>query len=137
MKRNFYLLFSLFILSLFPSSLFSQSPQSIPYQAVVRNADGSAMSSTAMTMTFKIHDDTTAGTIVYQESHSTTSNAQGLVILQVGQGQASVGTFDNIDWGNGAKFLHVVMNAGNGEVDLGTQQMMSVPYALYANSIRR
>jgi hypothetical protein len=99
---------------------------------VVRNADGSVMSNIAMTMTFKIHDVTAAGTIVYQESHSTTSNAQGLVILQVGQGQASVGTFDNINWGNGAKFLHVVMNAGNGEVDLGTQQMMSVPYALYS-----
>ena len=128
------LLFSLLLSLLFsiPSILFGQSPQSIPYQAVVRNSDGSAMSSTAMTMIFKIHDVTATGTIVYQESHSTTSNAQGLVILQVGQGQASVGTFDNIDWGNGAKFLHVVMNAGNGEVDLGTQQMMSVPYALYA-----
>ncbi len=117
-----------------PTFFFAQSPQSIPYQAVVRNADGSAMSSTAMTMTFKIHDVTATGTIVYQESHSTTSNTQGLVVLQVGQGQASVGTFDNINWGSGAKFLHVVMNAGNGEVDLGTQQMMSVPYALYALS---
>jgi hypothetical protein len=122
------------IFSLLPLFLFSQSPQSIPYQAVVRNSDGSAMSSTAMTMTFKIHDVTAAGTIVYQESHTTTSNAQGLVVLQLGQGQASVGTFDNINWGSGAKFLHVVMNAGNGEVDLGTQQMMSVPYALYALS---
>jgi hypothetical protein len=118
----------------FLSSLlgFAQAPQSIPYQAVVRNADGSAMSSTAMTMTFKIHDVTATGNVVYQESHTTTSNAQGLVILQVGQGQAAVGTFDNINWGSGAKFLHVMMNAGAGEVDLGTQQMMSVPYALYA-----
>jgi hypothetical protein len=136
MKRNFCLLFSLFTLYLFPSFLFSQSPQSIPYQAMVRNTDGSVMSSTAMTMTFKIHDVTAAGTIVYQESHSTTSNAQGLVVLQVGQGQASVGTFDNINWGNGAKFLHVLMNVGNGEVDLGTQQMMSVPYALYTKRVR-
>jgi uncharacterized protein (TIGR02145 family) len=124
--------FAFYLLSLIPTSLFSQSPQSIPYQAVVRNVDGSAMSSTAMTMTFKIHDVTAAGTIVYQESHTTTSNAQGLVVLNVGQGQPSVGTFDNINWGSGAKFLHVVMSEGNGEVDLGTKQMMSVPYALYS-----
>ena len=135
MKSNSLLALLCCLLSILQCVCFGQSPQSIPYQAVVRNADGSAMSSTGMTMTFKIHDVTAAGTIVYQESHSTTSNAQGLVILQVGQGQASVGTFDNINWGNGAKFLHVVMNAGNGEVDLGTQQMMSVPYALYAENV--
>jgi subtilisin-like proprotein convertase family protein len=128
MRKYFFALVVLFC-NLY---LFSQSPQAIPYQAVVRNADGSAMSSTAMTMTFKIHDVSATGTVVYQESHTTTSNAQGLVILQVGQGQAAVGTFDNINWGSGAKFLHVMMNAGAGEIDLGTQQMMSVPYALYA-----
>jgi hypothetical protein len=88
MKSILHPLLFTFLLSLFcliPSFLFSQSPQSIPYQAVVRNVDGSAMSSTAMTMTFKIHDVTAAGTIVYQESHTTTSNAQGLVVLNVGQ----------------------------------------------------
>ncbi|MEN9334653.1 MAG: hypothetical protein RLY35_1833, partial [Bacteroidota bacterium] len=125
-------LFSSILLSLITSFLLSQSPQSIPYQAVVRNADGSVLSNASMIMIFKIHDATATGNVVYQESHTTASNAQGLVVLNVGQGQASVGTFDNINWGNGAKFLHVLMNAGNGELDLGTQQMMSVPYALYA-----
>lgn len=128
-------LFSSILLFFITSSLLSQSPQSIPYQAVVRNVDGSAMSNAAMTMIFKIHNATATGDVVYQESHSTASNAQGLVVLNVGQGQASVGTFNNIDWGNGAKFLDVVMNAGNGELDLGTQQMMSVPYALYAGEV--
>jgi hypothetical protein len=125
-------LFSSILLSLITSFLLSQSPQSIPYQAVVRNADGSFLSNASLTMIFKIHTTTATGEVVYQESHSTASNAQGLVVLNVGQGQPSVGIFNNINWGNGAKFLHVLMNAGNGELDLGTQQMMSVPYALYA-----
>jgi uncharacterized protein (TIGR02145 family) len=125
-------LFSSILLSLITSSLLSQSPQSIPYQAVVRNADGSVLSNASLTMIFKIHTASATGEVVYQESHTTASNAQGLVVLSVGQGQPSVGTFDNINWGNGAKFLHVLMNAGNGELDLGTQQMMSVPYALYS-----
>jgi hypothetical protein len=52
--------------------------------------------------------------------------------MNVGSGTVVTGAFDNINWGGGNKFLQVLMNAGNGVVDLGTQQMMSVPYALYA-----
>ena len=113
----------------------SQAPQSIPYQAVVRNTDGSTMANAAVTITFKIHDNSAAGTVVYEETHATTTNAQGLVSLNVGGGTAMTGTFSGIQWGNGSKFLHVLMNAGGGLVDLGTQQMMSVPYALYADDI--
>jgi uncharacterized protein (TIGR02145 family) len=115
--------------------VFSQAPQSIPYQAVVRNTDGTAMANAAVTITFKIHDNSATGTVVYEETHTTTSNAQGLVILNVGGGTALTGSFGNINWGNGNKFLQVLMNAGNGVVDLGTQQLMSVPYALYAEDV--
>jgi uncharacterized protein (TIGR02145 family) len=55
--------------------------------------------------------------------------------LNVGSGTAVIGTFTGINWGSGAKFLHVMMNTGSGNVDLGTQQMMSVPYALYADDV--
>jgi uncharacterized protein (TIGR02145 family) len=112
--------------------VFSQAPQSIPYQAVVRNTDGTAMANAAVTITFKIHDNSATGTVVYEETHATTTNAQGLVSLNVGGGTAVIGTFSGIQWGTGSKFFHVLMNSGNGVVDLGTQQMMSVPYALYA-----
>ncbi len=123
-----------FLLVAISSILLAQAPQSIPYQAIVRNTDGSVMASTSITMTFKIHDVSAAGTVVYEETHSTTSNTQGLVSLNVGVGTAVTGTFASINWGSGAKFLHVLMNTGSGNVDLGTQQMMSVPYALYADN---
>jgi hypothetical protein len=90
------------------------------------------MAEAAMTITFKIHDNTATGTVVYEENHSATTNAQGLISLNVGNGVAVAGTFSGINWGSGSKFLHVLMNAGSGVVDLGTQQMLSVPYALYA-----
>jgi hypothetical protein len=77
-----------------------------------------------------IHDGSAIGTVVYQESHSLTSNAQGLVSCVVGNGVVSQGNFANINWGSGAKFLHVMM----GTTDLGTQQMLSVPYALHSKS---
>jgi hypothetical protein len=115
--------------------VFSQAPQSIPYQAVVRNTDGTAMANAAVTITFKIHDNSATGTVVYEETHATTTNAQGLVSLNVGGGTAVIGTFSGIQWGTGSKFFHVLMNSGNGVVDLGTQQMMSVPYALYAEDV--
>ncbi len=129
-KNNFTLSLQLLIgfLILVPSSVHSQSPLGIPYQAVMRNADGSVMASNAVELTFMIHDVSATGTVVYQESHSLTSNAQGLVSCVVGNGGVSQGNFANINWGSGAKFLHVMM----GTTDLGTQQMLSVPYALYA-----
>ena len=112
------------------SSLVAQSPQGIPYQAVMRNADGSVMANSEAVLTFMIHDGAANGTVVYQESHALTSNAQGLVSCVVGNGVVSQGNFAQINWGSGGKFLHVMMN-GN---DLGTQQMLSVPYALYAGA---
>jgi uncharacterized protein (TIGR02145 family) len=111
-------------------SSYSQSPQGIPYQAVLRNADGSVMASSAVNLTFKIHNGTANGTIVYQESHALISSTQGLVSCIVGNGTASQGTFASINWGNGPKFLHVMM----GTTDMGAQQMLSVPYALYAGA---
>ena len=126
MKTIFTTIFSMFITTF----LWAQAPQGIPYQAVMRNADGSVMASSAVDLTFMIHDGSATGTVVYQESHSLTSNTQGLVSCVVGNGVVSQGNFANINWGGGAKFLHVMM----GTTDLGTQQMLSVPYALYSET---
>ncbi len=116
---------------LIASFLFAQAPQGIPYQAVMRNADGTVMASSEVNMTFILHDGSATGTVVYQESHALTSNAQGLVSCVVGNGVVSQGNFANINWGSGAKFLQVMM----GTTDLGTQQMLSVTYALHANGV--
>ena len=90
-------------LALFPApALYAQSPQGIPYQAVMRNADGSVMASSEAVLTFMIHDGTANGNVVYQESHSLTSNAQGLVSCVVGNGVVSEGNFSAINWDNGA-----------------------------------
>ncbi len=116
---------------LITSSLQSQSPQGIPYQAVARNADGSIMTQSPVNLTLTIQDGTFNGPVVYEENHALISNDQGLVSCVVGMGSPVQGSFASIDWGNGAKFLHVLMNG----VDLGTQQLMSVPYALYSNNV--
>jgi uncharacterized protein (TIGR02145 family) len=114
--------------------LWAQAPQGIPYQAVMRNADGSVIASSAVSLTFMIHDATATGMVVYQEGHALTTNAQGLVSCVVGSGVVSQGNFANINWGGGAKFLQVMMGSDASLTDLGTTQMMSVPYSLNAAS---
>jgi hypothetical protein len=107
-------------------------PPGIPYQAVVRNSNGQVAANTAVTAKFTLHQNTTDGAVEYQETHALTTNAQGLISTVLGQGTAVQGTFAGINWANTTKFMQVEMDLGNGFVDMGTQQLMSVPYALYA-----
>jgi hypothetical protein len=71
---------------------------------------------------------------VYSESQTKTTDGLGQVSTVVGQGTALTGTFAAINWGTGTHFLAIELNTGNGFVAMGTTQLLSVPYALYANS---
>jgi uncharacterized protein (TIGR02145 family) len=116
---------------------FAQSPQGIPYQAIARNASGVAIANTAVKVRFSIRDSIATGAIKYQETHNPTTSALGLFSVNVGMGTIVTGTFSGINWGKNAKFLQVELNITGGATytDLGTTQMMSVPYALYAGSV--
>ena len=133
MKKIFYLLF--YIAS---AAASAQSPQGIPYQAIARNASGVTISNTAVKVRFSIRDSIATGAIKYQETHSATTSALGLFSVNVGMGTVVSGTFSGINWGKNAKFLQVELNTTGGTTytDLGTTQMMSVPYALQAVSIK-
>jgi hypothetical protein len=115
---------------------FAQAPQGINYQAVVRDAGGTIIPSQNVTLRFGILETSPNGTVVYQEMHLTTTNALGLVNLQIGNGVPTIGTFPNVDWGSDAHYLKTELDAAGGSnfTILGTQQMISVPYALYAET---
>jgi hypothetical protein len=114
----------------------AQAPQGIPYQSVIRNGSGALLINQAVHLRFSIHDSTMLGTIVYQETHTTTTSNLGMITLSIGQGTPSTGSFSTINWGVNSKFMQVELDAagGNNYIDLGTQQMMSVPFALYSNA---
>lgn len=135
MKKNVLLLFFISILSL---NLFAQiPPEGINYQAIARNNSGVAISNAPLNVRFTIHDVTATGVIVYQETHaSVTTNAYGLFTIVIGAGTPNVGTFPAINWALGNKFLQVEIDdlGGAGYISMGTTQMMSVPYALYAKT---
>ena len=130
-----YLLLTLLVcFSLMNSN--AQAPQGIPYQSVIRNGSGALLINQAVNVRFSIHDSTALGTIVYQETHTTTTSAAAMLILTIGQGTPVTGTFSSINWGVNSKFMQVELDASGGYnyIDLGTQQMMSVPFALYSNA---
>jgi hypothetical protein len=124
----------LLLLLVFGVTMYSQVPQGIPYQAVARDNQGSPISNQSVTIQFSLHEASADGQVIFRETHNTTTNAQGLFSLTFGSGVATVGSFANINWGSGYKFLQVEADFGSGYVDLGTQQLMAVPYALYSGS---
>jgi uncharacterized protein (TIGR02145 family) len=133
-------LFPLFYFLLFTFEFVNaQAPQATSYQAVIRNSIGNVLSNQLVKVRFSIHDSAANGTVVYQETQTPTTNAQGLINLFAGQGTAVTGTFAGINWGNKSKFLQTEIDiaGGNNYTDMGTTQLMSVPYALYANKSQK
>ncbi len=125
---------TLLTFSVILSTVLAQAPESFSYQAIVRNNAGQPLADTSVTFQFNIHQGSASGTLVYSENHSVTTNDFGLVNLQIGQGTVNSGDFATIDWGNDSYFLNVQIDQGSGFVDMGTQQFISVPYAMYAKN---
>lgn len=123
----------LFDLSFFASK--AQTPQATSYQAIIRNSSGILVSNRLVSLRFSIRDSIASGQIVYREIHNPITTTQGMVNLNVGNGTPISGSFSAINWGSKRKFLQVELdvNGGTAFTDLGTQQLLSVPYALYAN----
>jgi uncharacterized protein (TIGR02145 family) len=115
---------------LISTMLFAQAPALIPYQAIARNAAGEPLASSTLNARFTIHDITATGANVWQELQTVTTSSLGLFTVQLG---SSV-PLSAVNWASGAKFMQVEINLGNGFVDIGTQQLLSVPYALHSAS---
>jgi hypothetical protein len=129
-------LLNILALVLLANIAVAQAPQGIPYQAAARNSSGAVLASTNISVRFTIRDSIATGAIKYRETHSVTTTAQGMFSVNVGQGTVVSGTFAGINWATNAKFLQVEMDPAGGSsyIELGTQQMMSVPYALNAGN---
>ena len=111
-----------------------QAPQKMSYQAVVRNASNNLVVSLAVGMKISILQGSATGTAVYTETQNATSNANGLVSLEIGGGTVVTGTFATINWANGPYFIKTETDptGGTNYTITGTSQLLSVPFALYA-----
>ena len=128
-------LLNIFVLLILANVVIAQAPQGIPYQAVARNSSGTILASTAISVRFTIRDSIATGAIKYRETFSVTTSSQGMFSVNVGQGTVVSGSFAGINWATNAKFMQVEMDPAGGSsyIDMGTTQMMSVPYAIFAS----
>lgn len=124
------------ILMIAAVSLFAQAPQKFSYQAVVRNANNQLVTSQAVGVRVSILQGGVSGTVVYMETQTAVTNTNGLITLQIGGGNVLSGNFATIDWSDGPFFLKTETDpAGGTNYSIeGTQQLLSVPYALYAGA---
>lgn len=122
LKISLFLLFITFI-------GFSQS--GINYKAVVNDANGTVLASSPVSIQFIIYEGVALTNNVYQESHTTNTDANGLVIVTIGEGITG-DDFNSINWSNDEHFLNVQVNVGFGLVDMGTTIFNSVPYSIHA-----
>jgi len=115
------------LIAIIPFSVFSQVPQGINYQSIIRNSTGAVIPSALVDIEFKLYNGL-AGPLVYSEKHTTNSNSIGMVNLVIGNGTPTFSSFASITWSNGIAY-EVYVNANL----VGTKQVfLSVPYALYS-----
>lgn len=117
------------------ATVYAQSPQKFNYQTIIRNASGQILINQSVGLRFSVLDGSPTGLMVYQEVHNASTNAFGLVNLQVGSGSVTSGNFSTINWGGGSKYLKVEIDASGGTnyISMGTAELISVPFALYAD----
>ncbi len=138
MKKLTLLVATLLTLGLSPAA-FAQTttagaPQAIKYQAVARNSNGDAIANQPVSFRISIVEGSANGTTVYEETQTSSTNQFGLANLNIGNGTVVTGTFNGIDWSKGDYFVKVEFDpkGGNNYAVMGTSQLTSVPYSLYA-----
>ena len=135
MFKNVFLLATCIVFTL--SSVQAQAPSILNYQAVARNSVGTPLPNQTMQVRLSILNGSATGSVVYSEIRSVATNAVGLFVIQIGSAGASStsGNLSTLNWSNGSKFLKVEIDplGGSSFIDLGTNQLVSVPYALSAS----
>ncbi len=123
------------LLILLPFLGFSQAPQKINFQSILRNTNGEVVSNKLVSLKISILSGSISGLTVYSETHTKTTDPLGLISLQIGNGTVLSGIFADIAWGDFPHFikLEADFSGGSNYVVLGAQELMSVPYALYAS----
>lgn len=120
-----------FYFCLLSFSPVAQVPQSFKYQAALRDNAGVVISN--QTLDIKITISKGAEPI-YIEEHSCSTNDYGLLSLDIGMGTALSGVFEEILWADDEYFLQVEVNTGEGYINMGKTQLLSVPFALHSGS---
>ena len=130
--KKIYAILCIAIASL--TQLQAQAPQGFNYQATVRNSSGDLILNTNVYFKFNVIQGSLTAVPVFTETHYVSTDDLGQVNLVIGQGTANSGSFSALDWSLGSYYLGIELDTGNGYLAMGTTQLLSVPYALYAEN---
>jgi len=121
---------------LFCIIISAQAPEKFSYQAVIRNASNALITNTTVGVKISILKTSSAGTVVYAESQTPTTNSSGLISIQIGAGTVISGTIAGIDWSADSYYIKTETDptGGTSYTIAGTTQLLSVPYALYSKN---
>jgi hypothetical protein len=114
--------------------LWAQVPQKFNYQGIARDTKGNPMSGKTMRLKLSVLPTQDATVPEYEETQLVTTNEFGLYTLKIGEGEATVGEMNTVKWETGNKYIRVSIDPQGGSqfTDAGTTQLLSVPYAIYA-----
>ena len=115
---------------------WAQAPQKMSYQAIIRNTSNVVVASSTVGIKISIVQGTPNGPAVFAERHTKSTNANGLLSLEIGAGTVLSGIFSAIDWGNGPYFIKTETDplGGTNYSIVGATELLSVPYALFATT---
>ncbi|UMQ40447.1 collagen-like protein [Chryseobacterium sp. Y16C] len=115
---------------------FAQVPEKMSYQAIIRNASGQVLPNQSIAIKASILQGSPAGAAVYSERLTGNTNTNGLITLEIGSGTVLTGTFNTINWSTGSYYLKTETDLAGGTnyTIIGTSQLLSVPYAMFAKS---
>lgn len=122
--KTFLILFAAIFISI--SSL---AQNGINYKAIIKDDNGNVVANQTIDIQFIIYEGSALTNIAYFETHTPTTDANGLIIVNIGEGASSY-VFSDVDWGKDEHWLNVSIDTGSGYFDMGTTQFMAVPYAL-------
>ncbi|GAB1858305.1 hypothetical protein MHTCC0001_31420 [Flavobacteriaceae bacterium MHTCC 0001] len=129
-----YMLKHIFIcLAVLCAVSFGFAQTGINYKAIIKDTNGNIVANTSVTVQFNIYQGSILPNDVYEETHMVSTDANGLVVLIIGNGTSS-DTFADVNWEAGRHFLNVQIDIGDGLIDLGTTEFLSVPFAKHAET---
>lgn len=129
-------IFSAIVFALLVNISYAQSPQAISYQGVARDVAGNVLANQNISIRVTLLSGNPTGTTQYVETHSLTTNTFGLFNTAIGTGTLVSGSFAGITWGSNTHYVKIELDptGGGSYTTLGTTQLLSVPYALYAET---
>jgi hypothetical protein len=130
MKR----IYGFFLFVLIAVHILATVPEAIKYQAVARDNSGNILANRSIGIRLSVLKGDITGPVTFSETHNVTTNALGLLNLEIGKGNAVVGELEDVAWGEDDYFIKIEMdeNGGTNYTLVGTSQLVSVPYAFYA-----